>query len=91
MISGGVGAAYLGIGAHEQYRKDVVTVSLRLVSTLTSEILLSSTVSKTINSTSLGSDVFKAIANTGLKNKKPNKSNPSNLFNNLNIYRFLIL
>ena len=61
MISGGVGAAYLGIGAHEQYRKDVVTVSLRLVSTLTSEILLSSTVSKTIYSTSLGSDVFKFV------------------------------
>ena len=60
-VSGGIGAAYLGIGAHEQYRKDVVTVSLRFVSTLTSEILLSSTVSKTIYSTSIGSDVFKFV------------------------------
>ena len=50
-----------GIGAHEQHRKDVVTVSLRFVSTLTSEILLSSTVSKTIYSTSVGSDVFKFV------------------------------
>jgi len=60
-VSGGIGAAYLGIGAHEQHRKDVVTVSIRLVSTLTSEILLSSTVSKTIYSTAVGSDVFKYV------------------------------
>jgi len=60
-VSGGIGAAYLGIGAHEQHRKDVVTVSLRFVSTLTSEILLSSTVSKTIYSTAVGSDVFKFV------------------------------
>jgi len=62
-VSGGIGAAYLGIGAHEQHRKDVVTVSIRLVSTLTSEILLSSTVSKTIYSTAIGSDVFKYVKN----------------------------
>ena len=60
-ISGGIGAAYLGIGAHEQHRKDVVTVSIRFVSTLTSEILLSSTVSKTIYSTAVGTDVFKYV------------------------------
>ena len=60
-VSGGIGAAYLGIGAHGQHRKDVVTVSIRLVSTLTSEILLSSTVSKTIYSTALGSDMFKYV------------------------------
>ena len=60
-ISGGVGAAYLGIGVHEQHRKDVVTVSIRFVSTLTSEILLSSTVSKTIYSTAVGSDMFKYV------------------------------
>ena len=61
--TGGIGASYLGIGAAEQHRKDVVTVSIRFVSTLTSEILLSSTVSKTIYSTSLGSDVFKYVKN----------------------------
>ncbi len=62
-VSGGIGASYLGLGAAEQYRKDVVTVSIRFVSTLTSEILLSSTVSKTIYSTSVGSDVFKYVKN----------------------------
>ena len=62
-VSGGIGASYLGLGAAEQYRKDVVTVSIRFVSTLTSEILVSSTVSKTIYSTSIGSDVFKYVKN----------------------------
>ena len=62
-VTGGVGASYLGLGAAEQHRKDVVTVSIRFVSTLTSEILLSSTVSKTIYSTALGSDVFKYVKN----------------------------
>jgi len=62
-VSGGIGASYLGLGAAEQYRKDVVTVSIRFISTLTSEILLSSTVSKTIYSTSVGSDVFKYVKN----------------------------
>ena len=62
-VSGGIGASYLGLGASEQYRKDVVTVSIRFVSTLTSEILVSSTVSKTIYSTSIGSDVFKYVKN----------------------------
>ncbi len=62
-VTGGIGASYLGLGAAEQYRKDVVTVSIRFVSTLTSEILLSSTVSKTIYSVSLGSDVFKYVKN----------------------------
>ena len=62
-VSGGIGASYLGLGAAEQYRKDVVTVSIRFVSTLTSEILISSTVSKTIYSASVGSDVFKYVKN----------------------------
>lgn len=60
-VTGGVGASYLGIGASEQHRKDVVTVSIRFVSTLTSEILLSSTVSKTIYSTAVGSDMFRYV------------------------------
>ena len=62
-VSGGIGASYLGLGTSEQYRKDVVTVSIRFVSTLTSEILVSSTVSKTIYSASVGSDVFKYVKN----------------------------
>lgn len=58
-VSGGVGAEYLGIGATKQYRKDNVTVSLRLVSTASGEVLLSSTVSKTILSTSVSGSMFK--------------------------------
>ena len=37
--SGGIGARYLGIGNSKQYREDVVTISLRLVSVSTGEIL----------------------------------------------------
>src|SRR3546814_8620815 len=40
-LTGGMGAQYLGIGAHTQYREDNVTVYLRAVSTNTGEILKS--------------------------------------------------
>jgi len=57
--SGGIGARYLGIGTSKQYREDVVTISLRLVSVSTGEILVETTVSKNILSTSVSQDVFK--------------------------------
>ena len=56
--TGGQGARYLGIGLSEQYRVDQVTVSLRLVSVQTGEILLTTNVTKTIASHSKGGDVF---------------------------------
>ncbi len=59
IVSGGIGAEYLGIGLSKQYRKDNVTVSMRLVSTNSGEILVSSTVSKTILSVSTGGTMFK--------------------------------
>ena len=40
LATGGVGARYLGIGKSAQYRKDNITVSLRLVSVATGEILI---------------------------------------------------
>ena len=49
--SGGIGARYLGVGNSKQYREDVVTISLRLVSVSTGEVLLETTVSKNILST----------------------------------------
>lgn len=49
--SGGVGARYLGIGASQQYRMDEITVSLRLVSVSSGEIMLTNAVSKTVYST----------------------------------------
>ncbi|NDB60793.1 hypothetical protein EB001_20465, partial [bacterium] len=47
----GEGAAMLGIGISQQYRTDVVTVVLRLVSVHTGEVLVSAGATKTILST----------------------------------------
>ena len=57
--SGGFGARVLGIQANKQYRQDVVTIILRLINVQTGEVVLSTTVEKTIFSTSTGSDIFK--------------------------------
>ncbi len=57
--SGGVGARYLGIGSSELYRTDIVTISLRMVSVNTGEVLIESTKTKTIYSHGRSQDVFK--------------------------------
>lgn len=59
--SGGEGARYFGIGVHEEYRMDQVTISIRLISVQTGEILLSLSSSKTIASYKSGVDVFKFL------------------------------
>jgi len=59
--TGGVGARTLGVGTSTAYRRDIVTVSLRAVSTLTGEILLNVQTSKTILAVASGYDVFKFI------------------------------
>ena len=59
--SGGAGARYLGIGNSKQYREDTVTISLRLVSVSTGEVLMETLVSKSIISTSVSQDVFRFI------------------------------
>jgi curli production assembly/transport component CsgG len=51
--TGGYGASIMGIGASTQYRKDVITVSLRLVSTNTGEVLVSVAASKTVFSANI--------------------------------------
>mgnify|MGYP003624573289 FL=1 len=61
--SGGVGARYLGIGASVQYREDNVTVSLRMVSVATGEVLLEVLSQKTIFSYGKSEDVFRFIDN----------------------------
>ena len=48
VITGGVGARYLGIGGDISYRKDEVSVALRATSTDTGEVVLNVQVSKTI-------------------------------------------
>ena len=59
--SGGQGARYFGIGAHEEYRVDQVTVSMRLVAVQTGEILLTQEATKTIASHKAGADVFRFL------------------------------
>jgi curli production assembly/transport component CsgG len=59
--TGGIGARVLGIGASQEYRKDEVTVIIRLVSVNTGEVLLSTGASKTILSTSAGTNLFKFV------------------------------
>ena len=61
LVTGGLGARYLGIGTSKQYREDVVTISLRLVSVSTGEVLMETLVSKSIVSTSVSQDVFRFI------------------------------
>ena len=59
--SGGLGARYLGIGNSKQYREDTVTISLRLVSVSTGEVLVETLVTKSILSTSISQDIFRFI------------------------------
>jgi|TARA_A100001011_G_scaffold44849_2_gene41955 curli production assembly/transport component CsgG len=62
LITGGVGARYLGIGNSKQYREDTIVVSIRLVSVSTGEILLENLTTKTILSVGLSNDFFRYIA-----------------------------
>ena len=57
--SGGIGARILGIQANTQYRQDVVTIILRLVNVQSGEVVISTTIEKTIFSTGKGADIFK--------------------------------
>ena len=57
--TGGSGARALGVGAKNQYREDIVTVSLRAILVQTGEVLLNVTTSKTLLSTGVGSDLFR--------------------------------
>lgn len=61
-VTGGAGAAFLGIGAHADYRQDTVTVSLRAVSVRTGEVLTTVTASKTIASKAVDANAFKFVA-----------------------------
>lgn len=58
-LTGGAGARYLGIGPSTQYRQDVVTINLRAVSVQTGEVLISTTVTKTIISTGTSLTFFR--------------------------------
>ena len=59
--TGGSGARYLGIGATNQWRKDRITVSLRIVLVQTGEVLLSTLVSKSVLSSGTSRDFFRFV------------------------------
>jgi curli production assembly/transport component CsgG len=61
LATGGMGARYLGVGKSAQYREDNVTVSLRMVSVATGEILIEVMSQKTVFSYGQSDDVFKFI------------------------------
>ena len=61
--SGGMGARYLGIGSSKEYREDLITISLRLVSVSTGEVLIEVLVNKSIISVGLSQDLFRFISN----------------------------
>lgn len=57
--TGGNGARLLGIGPYQQYSEDQVTISMRIVSVQSGEVLATTTVEKTVLSTSEGITAFK--------------------------------
>jgi curli production assembly/transport component CsgG len=59
--SGGNGARFLGIGGSQQYRVDEVTVSLRLISISSGEVLITNAVTKTIYSTAHNVGVLRFV------------------------------
>ena len=59
--TGCMGARYLGLGSSMEYRDDIVSVSLRLVSVLTGEIRVEVFTEKTIFSYGQTQDAFKFI------------------------------
>jgi curli production assembly/transport component CsgG len=61
-VTGGAGAAFLGIGARTEYRQDTVTVYLRAVSVRTGEVLANVQTSKTIASQAIGANAYRFIA-----------------------------
>lgn len=61
-VTGGAGAAFLGIGGRTEYRQDTVTVYLRAVSVRTGEVLTTVTASKTIASQAIGASAYRFVA-----------------------------
>jgi curli production assembly/transport component CsgG len=59
--TGGFGARYLGIGGDTNYRRDMVTVTLRAVSVQTGRVLSSVTTTQTLYSIALQGGTFKFV------------------------------
>ena len=61
ILTGGMGARYLGIGASTEYRLDVVTVVLKLINVTSGEVELTAIVEKSIASAGIRGDVFRYL------------------------------
>ena len=59
--TGGMGARLLGIGISSEYRKDTVSIGIRLISVSSGEILLAISTEKTIFSVRMNNNLFKFI------------------------------
>ena len=57
--TGGTGARYLGVSASQQYREDIIVVTLRTVSVGTGEILMEVLVTKHLLSVGVSADLFR--------------------------------
>jgi curli production assembly/transport component CsgG len=66
LLTGGLGAKYLGIGGDTEFQRDTVTVILRAVAVKDGRILKSVQTSKTIFSVKVDANVFKYINYQGL-------------------------
>lgn len=66
VMTGGLGARYLGIGARTEYRRDQVTVYLRMTAVTTGEVLASVVATKTIYSVAVAADVFRFFSSDKL-------------------------
>jgi curli production assembly/transport component CsgG len=62
VVTGGVGANFLGIGGNVQYQQDTVTIGMRVVSVQTGEILTSVTTTKTVYSVGVDANVYKFVS-----------------------------
>jgi len=62
ILSGGFGARALGLGSSKEYREDLITISLRLVSVSTGEVLTEVLISKTVTSAGVSQDLFRFIS-----------------------------
>jgi len=61
VMTGGVGAMYLGIGSSLQYRRDLVTVYLRAISVESGRVMLAVNSSKTIYSVAVDVNILKYL------------------------------
>ena len=59
VLTGGAGARYLGVGPSTQYRQDIVTITMRMVSVQSGEVLISVSTTKTIISTGTSMTFFR--------------------------------